>query len=71
MRIHAKIQRRGPQQVRLWGAWVLAYPEHPPRGYGTRGTLIGIYTRESTVEWIEADLLALGDVGSIEAQAYA
>lgn len=58
-RIYAKIQNKGPQQVRLYGRWVLSFRYPTPRGYGTRGIFVGIYTKDTEIAWIESDLLSL------------
>lgn len=61
-RIYRKVQAMGGRQVRLWHGMLLTYPQHPPRGYGTRGQLVGVYTMTARLEWIVADVQqALGD----------
>ncbi len=55
-RIHKRLMRFGAIQVRLWHQWLLTYPLHPRRGYGTRGDLIAVYQGPIPLEWIEADI---------------
>ena len=59
--IFDKVQEKGPQQVRLYRGWLLAFRYPAPRGYGTRGTPVGVYTPKSKLKWIEDDLLSLID----------
>lgn len=68
-RIYMKLQMLGPRQVRLHRGMLLTYPYPAPRGYGTRGLFIGIYTINTRLEWIEEDVLALfGDSRACEAR---
>lgn len=57
VRLHARLQRMGTRQVRFHAGRFLTYPFPAPRGYGTRGLLIGIYNAEVRLEWIEEDLM--------------
>lgn len=54
--IFVKLQILGTRQVRLHRGMFLTYPYPARRGYGTRGTLIGIYTLATRLEWIEEDV---------------
>lgn len=56
-RIYMKLQTLGTRQVRLHRGMLLTYPHPAPRGYGTRGLLVGIYTLATRLEWIEEDVL--------------
>ena len=58
-RIYRKVQTMGPRQVRIHHGMFLTYPFPAPRGYGTRGVMVGIYGLTSRKEWIEDDILAL------------
>jgi len=58
-RIYVKVQILGTRQVRLHQGMLLTYPYPAPRGYGTRGLFVGIYTIATHLEWIEEDILAL------------
>ncbi|WP_124570195.1 hypothetical protein [Burkholderia sp. Bp8984] len=61
-RIYMKLQILGTRQVRLHRGMLLTYPYPARRGYGTRGLMIGIYTIDTRLEWIEEDVRgALGD----------
>ncbi|OXJ00808.1 MULTISPECIES: hypothetical protein [Burkholderia] len=60
-RIYIKLQILGTRQVRLHRGMLLTYPYPAPRGYGTRGLFVGIYTINTRLEWIEEDVLALLD----------
>ena len=60
LHIFEKVKRCGPQQVRwLHGVYVLTFRYPAPKGYGVRGELIAIYTADTKLEWIEADLVSL------------
>lgn len=52
-------RQRGSLQVRIHNGHLLTYPYPAKRGYGTRGYLIGIYTSDTQLEWIERDLMTL------------
>lgn len=58
---HIKSNARwvGVRQVRLYRGFLRTYPYPAPRGYGTRGVLVGIYTRTARRAWIEEDLLKI------------
>ena len=58
-RIYMKLQTLGTRQVRLHRGMLLTYPYPAPRGYGTRGLFVGIYTINTHLEWIEEDILAM------------
>jgi hypothetical protein len=59
-----QIQIVGERQVRIFQGRLRTYPFPAPRGYGTRGVLVGIYTLATRLEWIEEDFLhAMGDTG--------
>lgn len=58
-RIYVKLQILGTRQVRFHCGMLLTYPFPARRGYGTRGLLVGIYTINTRLEWIEEDLLQL------------
>ena len=59
LEILQKVREKGPQQVRLYRGWLLAFRFPAPRGYGVRGTPVGVYTPETKLKWIEDDLLSL------------
>lgn len=65
-RIYMKLQTLGTRQVRLHRGMLLTYPHPAPRGYGTRGLLVGIYTLQTRLEWIEEDV-----VQALSGEAYA
>lgn len=46
----------GARQVRLFAGEMRTYPAIPPRGYGVHGELVGVYTSDARLEWIEDDL---------------
>lgn len=56
-RIYVKLQTLGTRQVRFYQGMLLTYPYPARRGYGTRGLLVGIYTVDTRLEWVEEDLL--------------
>lgn len=58
-KLYMKLQMLGTRQVRLHRGMLLTYPYPAPRGYGTRGLFVGIYTINSRLEWIEEDVSAL------------
>lgn len=58
-RLYVKLQILGTRQVRLHRGMLLTYPFPARRGYGTRGLLVGIYTINTRLEWIEEDLLQI------------
>ncbi|MCA8018090.1 hypothetical protein [Burkholderia metallica] len=59
-RIYRTVQMLGARQVRVHPrGWIVTYPYPAPRGYGTRGLFVGIYTLSTRLEWIEEDILAL------------
>jgi hypothetical protein len=47
----------GARQVRFYRGKLLSYPVKVRRGYGVRGVLVGIYTPDARMEWIEEDIL--------------
>lgn len=52
----------GTRQVRFHNGMFLTYPCPAPRGYGTRGLLVGVYGLTARLEWILDDILnAAGD----------
>lgn len=55
-RIFILVQTTGPRQVRWHRGQTLTFPHPCPRGYGTRGEFVGIYTINTRLEWIEEDL---------------
>ena len=55
-KVHAWLQKDSPRQVRLHHGRLLTFPMPAPRGYGVRGMLVGVYTREARLEWIAEDL---------------
>ena len=55
------IARAGTVQLRWYGCRLICYPYPARKGYGTRGTLVGIYNNEVN----EAELL--DDVRSVVA----
>ncbi|WP_104656505.1 hypothetical protein [Ralstonia insidiosa] len=56
-RIYMKLQILGTRQVRLHQGMMLTYPYPARRGYGVRGLLVGIYTINSQLDWIQDDVL--------------
>lgn len=56
-RIYRKVQTMGTRQVRLHHGMLLTYPSPAPRGYGTRGLLVGVYGITARLEWILDDIL--------------
>lgn len=50
------MRETGARQVRFYRGMFLTYPFPARRGYGVRGTLVGIYDRTAQVTWIEADV---------------
>jgi hypothetical protein len=52
-----QMQIVGERQVRMFRGKLRTYPFPAPRGYGTRGVLVGIYTLATRLEWIEEDFL--------------
>ena len=56
VRIALKLHQKGTLQVRFWNGMFLTYPFPVPRGYGTRGVLVGIYTTQTPVDWIAQDI---------------
>ncbi len=64
-RIVAKLHvAKNTMQVRFWHGWFLLYPFPAPRGYGTRGVMVGIYTPITPTDWIAQDIeatLAMSD----------
>lgn len=61
-RVYVRLQILGTRQVRWYRGMLRTYPYPAPRGYGTRGLLVGIYTINTRLEWIEGDLAeVLGD----------
>lgn len=61
-KIMQRFQKIGTLQLRLWQGMFLTYPYPAKRGYGTRGELLGVYSAETTIEWLEEDIIAvLGD----------
>lgn len=68
-KLYMKLQMLGTRQVRLHRGMLLTYPYPAPRGYGTRGLFVGIYTIDSRLEWIEEDVVAvMGDSKPCEAK---
>lgn len=59
LRLYIKIQLMGPRQARIYKGMILTYPIKVPRGYGTRGRFLGVYTLQSRLEWIEEDILSV------------
>ena len=63
--IHYKLQRDGRLQVRWTDGRMLTFRYPAPNGFGTRGTLVAVYSSSAKLEWIEEDLLtfakSLGD----------
>lgn len=55
-RIHTKLQMLGPRQVRFYRGMMLTYPYPAEPGYGVHGVLVGIYTIDTRLEWIEEDV---------------
>ena len=63
--IHKKVQEKGTQQVRLHLGHLFTFQYPAPRGYGTRGAIVAIYTPGVSLEWIEDDLLSLEGITRI------
>ena len=59
LRLHARLQTFGTRQVRFYAGKFLTYPFPAPRGYGTRGLFVGIYSASVAPEWLEEDLLRI------------
>lgn len=57
VKLHARLQTVGARQLRFYRNEFRSYPFPAPRGYGTRGILVGTYTAAVSLEWIEEDLL--------------
>jgi hypothetical protein len=55
-RIYMLVQKVGARQVRWHCGKMLTFPHPAPKGYGTRGAFVGIYTIDTRLEWIEEDL---------------
>lgn len=69
-RIYVKLQILGTRQVRLHRGMLLTYPYPARRGYGTRGVMVGIYSINTQLEWIEEDVRrVLSDNCSCESHA--
>lgn len=58
-KIHIGVTTDGPRQVRIDGDRILTFKYPVPRGYGLRGTLIGVYEGKIEMEWILEDLVSL------------
>lgn len=56
-RVMARIRLLGVRQVRFWHGMLLTYPMPAPRGYGTRGLLIGVYSPNTPPEYLADDLI--------------
>lgn len=57
--ICSSTRRASYSRFRLHRGMLLTYPYPAPRGYGTRGLFVGIYTINTRLEWIEEDILAM------------
>lgn len=55
-RVRQKARETGARQVRFYRGMFLTYPYPARGGYGTRGTLVGIYDGAARIKWIEADV---------------
>lgn len=54
--IHRLLMRREAIQLRWHNGHLLTYRYPVQRGYGTRGELIAVYTRDAPLDWIKDDL---------------
>lgn len=57
--IYRKLVLGGDLQVRWHEGKLITYQYPAPRGHGTRGILVGVYTAKASAQWIIEDALSL------------